>query len=264
MSVDVSGVRMDEPAGRWLRRWWEPTVAAQVTLVCFPHAGGAASSFVRLARELPAEIDTVAVQYPGRQERHAEAPVPTIVGLADRVAEVLAVRASSLPTVLLGHSMGAIVAYEVTRRLAARGVGPAGLIASAARAPTLVQGSRTHPVDDAELLAEMRQLSGTDAWVFEDEKLLGLVLPPLRNDVTAIENYQPPSATVDCPIGIFVGDSDPLVSLDQARAWSGVTTGESSLQVFSGGHFYLTEPGSTAIGAVATRVLSFAADRCRR
>jgi len=255
---------MDDPARRWLRRWWEPAAAAQVTLVCFPHAGGAASSFVRLARELPAEIDTVAVQYPGRQERHAEAPVPTIVGLADRVAEVLAARASSLPTVLLGHSMGAIVAYEVACRLAARGVGLAGLIVSAARAPTLVQGSRTHPADDEELLAEMRQLSGTEACVFEDKKLLGPVLPALRNDVTAIETYQASSATVGYPIGIFIGDSDPLVSLEQAGAWSGVTTGESSLQVFSGGHFYLTEPGSTAIGAVATRVLSFVADRCQR
>jgi surfactin synthase thioesterase subunit len=249
---------------RWLRRWWEPTAAAQVTLVCFPHAGGAASSFVRLARGLPAEIDTVAVLYPGRQERHAEAPIPSIVDLADRVAEVLAAQASPLPTVLLGHSMGAVVAYEVAHRLAAQGTGPAGLIASAARAPALMQRTRTNPADDQELLDELRQLSGTDAMVFEDEKLLELVLPPLRNDLTAIETYRASSATVDCPIGIFVGDSDPVVSVEEAGAWSGVTTGESRLQVFPGGHFYLTEPGSTAIGAMARRVLSFVAAHSQR
>jgi surfactin synthase thioesterase subunit len=255
---------MDESARRWLRRWWGPTPVARVTLVCFPHAGGAASSFVRLAREFPAEIDVVAVKYPGRQERHAEAPVPTIAGLADELTEVLVGQESPLPTVLFGHSMGAIVAFEVAHRLAACGVGPAGLIASASRAPMLVGGVRTHPADDAELVADLRTLSGTEAWVFDDEKMLELVLPALRNDVTAIETYRASSTTVDCPIGVFLGDRDPLVSREQAAAWSEVTTGGASLEVFSGGHFYLTEPGSTAIGAVATRVLSFVADRVQR
>src|SRR4051812_36433387 len=114
---------MDKPDApeRWLRRWWERTDAAQGTLGCFPHAGGAASSFVRVARGLPTAIDTVAVQYPGRQDRHTEAGMPSIAALADRVAEVLTARPSPLPTVLLGHSMGAVVAYEVALRLAAQG-----------------------------------------------------------------------------------------------------------------------------------------------
>ncbi|MFC8850445.1 MULTISPECIES: thioesterase II family protein [unclassified Micromonospora] len=249
---------MDEPE-RWLRRWWERTDDAQVTLVCLPHAGGSASSFVRLARGLPTAIDTVAVQYPGRQDRHAEPAVPSVAALADRVAEVLVERPSPLPTVLLGHSMGAVVAYEAALRLAERGAEPAGLIASAARAPVLMRRNRTDPADDHELLEEMRQLSGTEAMVFEDEKLLQLVLPPLRNDMTAIETYVASTATVNCPIGVFVGDRDPVVTVAEARRWSEVTTGGSRLQVFPGGHFYLTEPGSTAIGAIARRALSFVA-----
>lgn len=259
LPIDASGANVDEPSGQWLRRWWKPTAAAQVNLVCLPHAGGAASAFVQLARDLPAEIYTVAVQYPGRQERHTEVPIPSISGLADRVAEVLASQSSSLPTVLLGHSMGAIVGYEVARRLAASGSAPAGLIASGARAPTLVKGSRTRTPNDQELLAELRQLSGTDAAVFEDEKLLELILPPLRNDMSAIGSYEASSETISCPVAILVGDRDPLVSVDQAAAWSTITTGGSSLQVFPGGHFYLSEPGSSATSEIAQRVMSFVA-----
>jgi surfactin synthase thioesterase subunit len=155
--------------------------------------------------------------------------------------------------------MGAIVAYEVTRRLTARGATPAGLIASGARVPALLRGASARPADDDQLLAELRQLSGTDTRVFEDESLLELVLPALRNDFAAIQAYDATSATVDCPIGAFVGESDPLVSVEQAAAWAGVTTAEAVLQVFPGGHFYLNEPGSPALGAVAKRVLSFAA-----
>ncbi|WP_238846327.1 thioesterase II family protein [Nocardia terpenica] len=99
----------------WFRRS-QPTEQAEHRLVCFPHAGGAASYFTPVARALAPDVDVLAVQYPGRQDRRSEPGIDDIGVLADRVHDIIRTWPSR-PLTLFGHSMGAVVAFEVARRL---------------------------------------------------------------------------------------------------------------------------------------------------
>jgi pyochelin biosynthetic protein PchC len=90
------------------------------------------------------------------------------------------------------------------------------------------------------VIRELRKLSGTESVVLEDEEMLDMVLPAIRNDYGAVGSYEyTPGPALTCPITVLVGDEDPRVTPCEARAWSGHTTGDFSLRTFAGGHFYL-------------------------
>lgn len=125
----------------WCRRFRSAGNPA-ARLVCLPHAGGAAPFYVPVAAALSPDVDVVAVQYPGRQDRRTEEPIDDLAALADRLYEVLR-RQPELPFALLGHSMGAVLAFEVARRLEADGRGPSRLFASGRRAPSMYREGRT-------------------------------------------------------------------------------------------------------------------------
>jgi surfactin synthase thioesterase subunit len=202
---------MSLPSGynRWCRRY-RPAAHAAVRLVCFPHAGGSAPFYLPMAAALSPGVDVVAIQYPGRQERRAERPIADLMVLADRICDVLGGQ-PEMPMTFFGHSMGALVAFEVARRLEADGHGPS-------------------------------RLNGTNSAVFADEELMRATLPALRADCAAAEGYScAPQIAVSCPISILVGDNDPKARLADARAWVGHTTGAFDLKVFPGGHFFLAD-----------------------
>jgi pyochelin biosynthetic protein PchC len=227
-------------ASAWLRRF-HPAPSAAARLVCFPHAGGAASYFHPVSASLPTSLEVLAVQYPGRQDRHAEPLVDDLFELADRLAGVLAAEVAG-PVAFFGHSMGASLAFEVARRLEARGTRLLGLFVSGRRAPSVVRDERTHEKSDDGLLADVKELSGTDARVLENEELVRMMLPTLRNDYKAAERYRyRPGPDVSCPIFALIGDSDPKVTEADAREWAARTSGGFELTTFPGGHFYLND-----------------------
>jgi len=244
--------------GVWVRRF-QPAAGATTSLVCFPHAGGSASFFAPVARSLTPEVDVLALQYPGRQDRRLEPTIESIPELADQLFEVL--RGPSGPggrrMAFFGHSMGATVAFEVVRRFEGEcGVSPALLWASARRAPSIPADDRAvHRLDDDGLIAELRRLSGTDSALFADDELLRSLLPAIRGDYKAVEAYDcPAGVSVRCPITAFAGDTDPLTSLEQVSAWRGHTTGDFAVRVFPGGHFYLTARTAEVVRAIRERL----------
>lgn len=238
--------------GAWLRRF-QPSSDAPVRLVCFPHAGGSASYFVPLARAHAPRVDVLAVQYPGRQDRRAEPAVGSIPELADSLAPEL-LPWTDRPFAFFGHSMGATLAFEVARRLEARGVVPARLFVSARRGPTTHRGDLLHLKGDDVLLDELKALGGTDLRAL-DEEILGMVLPVLRADYRAVETYEySPGPPLRTPITALIGDADPKVSEDEARTWGEHTTGGFELRVFPGGHFYLTDHAEAVNALIADRL----------
>jgi surfactin synthase thioesterase subunit len=225
----------------WVRRFREPSATGTARLVCFPHAGGTASYFHPVSRLVPPHLEVLAIQYPGRHERRREPCIEHIGTLADRITEAL-LPWTDRPFAFFGHSMGATIAFEVTRRLEAKGVSPTVLFVSGRRAPSRARHETLHLEGDQALIAELRRLGGTEAGVLADPELLALVMPAIRGDYTAIMTYRcAPGAVVAAPLHVLVGDSDPHVTLDEAMSWKEHTGGRFELAVFTGGHFYLND-----------------------
>lgn len=238
----------------WLRRFHGEGPGDR-RIVFFPHAGGSASYFFPLSRHLPSEAETFAVQYPGRQDRRAEPPAGTVAELAGGVLAALdALDGPAVPTVFFGHSLGAVVAFEVARRLESRlygggdgagRAGPAALIVSGRRAPSRQTAESVHLLADAGLLTELARLGGTEERVLGDEDLVRMILPAVRADYRALAAYSESWSEsawqpVTCPIVVLVGDGDPVVPVADALVWEEFTTGGFESEVFPGGHFYLS------------------------
>ncbi|MER5796548.1 alpha/beta fold hydrolase [Streptomyces sp. NPDC001980] len=225
------------PTSPWIRRF-HPAPAAGKRLVMLPHAGGSASFFFPASRALAPEADVLAVQYPGRQDRRGEACVDDMDTLADLVAVELLPWADR-PLALFGHSLGAVLAYEVARRLEDRGTVPLKLFVSGRRAPADQRGESVHLLGDDALVKTMTALAGTELDV-PDEEVLRLALPSLRSDYKAVETYQyRPGPPLRTPVTALTGGRDPKVTPEEAGQWSQYTTGTFELRVFDGGHFYL-------------------------
>ena len=167
----------------WLRRL-RPEGQDRVQLVCFPHAGGAATYFFPLARSLSPEIAVLAIQYPGRQDRRNEAALDRISQLADGVAAALSPY-TDRPLAFFGHSMGAVVAYETALRLQDQGPGIAHIFASGRRAPSRYRTDSVHLTGDEAIVHELRLLGGTTATALEDPELIAMAMPALRADYRA-------------------------------------------------------------------------------
>ncbi|MEU5687395.1 thioesterase II family protein [Streptomyces venezuelae] len=229
------------PSDPWIRRF-RPRPEADVRLICFPHAGGSASYFHPLAQSptLLPDTEVLAVQYPGRQDRRRERLLDGVPEMADRIAEAL-LPFDDRPMAFFGHSMGAVLAFEVAQRLREGATGePRALFVSGRRAPSVHRRGTVHLLNDADLVGELRRAGGTDPRFLDDEELLAEIIPVVRSDYRAVELYQwAPTSPLSCPVTALVGDRDPQAPVDEVEAWRQHTDGPFDLKVFSGGHFYL-------------------------
>ncbi|WP_392667053.1 thioesterase II family protein [Streptomyces sp. LN785] len=226
----------------WVRRF-HPKPRATRRLVCFPHAGGGASFWYPLSNTMDPDVDVLVVQYPGREDRLLEEPLDDLSAVADGAFEALRPGLDGR-TAFLGHSMGAIVAFEVARRAEAAeaAAGPGLLIASACEAPSLVRREwRVAEQDDPALLAALSRLGGTTLTADTDQELLSTVMPAIRADLGAVERYRSTrSAVLSAPVVALLGEQDPHVDRDQVRDWAHHTTTRFALRSLPGDHFYPT------------------------
>jgi pyochelin biosynthetic protein PchC len=224
-------------------------------LVCFPPAGGSASLYRNWRRWLPDDIDMLAVQYPGRQDRLNEPCIDTMDLLVTGIAEAF-VQFLGLPVAMFGHSMGASVAHEVASRLEQLpGFTLDTLFVSARVPPKHIKPRNWRGQDDEAFIADIRRLDGVNVAILDDPDIRALMMPAIRADYCIADTYRPRSlAPLGAPVVAYVGDQDPDVSVRQLRDWSEITDAGFDVAVFPGGHFYLIPAEAELVHDVVRRL----------
>ncbi len=211
-------------------------------LFCFPYAGGGASLFRPWARSLPEEVLLCPVLLPGRELRLKEPLCMSLPPLARAVAEGLAPYFRE-PFAFFGHSMGALIGFELARLLRAeRGVEPACLFASACPAPQVPRrdDDRTFDLPKPELARKLKGLNGTPQEVLDHPDLMRLILPVIRADFEISETYSyAPGEPLSCPVRAYGGLLDPDVPRKDIELWREQTTASFSMKMFPGDHFFI-------------------------
>ncbi len=219
----------------------KPNPQARLRLFCFPYVGAGASIFRTWPDGLPADVEVCPVQLPGHGTRLTETPFTRLSLLVQSLAEAL-LPLLDKPFALFGHSLGALVTFELARQLRKQsGVQPVRLFVSADRAPQIPLRNRPiHALPESEFLAELRRLNGIPAKLLDDAEFMRFMIPVLRADFAVYETYtyatEPP---LDSPISSFGGLQDPRVSHSDLESWRDQTSASCSLRMFPGDHFFL-------------------------
>jgi medium-chain acyl-[acyl-carrier-protein] hydrolase len=220
-----------------------PPQTPGIRLFCFPHAGAGGLAYREWDRLLPPAIQVLPVLPPGRETRLREESYTSIEPYVEDLVTALAPELRA-PYALFGHSLGALVAFELARRLRAGGLAaPVHLFVSGRIAPQLAEYRRIlHRLPDGDLAGELTALGGIPGGIDLSDHRLDYLLAALRADLTVNEQYafrsEPPLGTAVTALG---GTTDSRVNESELAAWHTQTSGPFVLRTFPGGHFYLTE-----------------------
>jgi len=224
-------------------------------LFCVPYAGGGASVYREWARMAEGRVCVYAVRPPGRESRIDEAPfedaVPLANGLADAITPLVA---SGESYALFGHSMGAVVCFELCRQLRTRGMPPPSrLFASGRRAPSSPDPDPLHGLDAEKFLARVIGLGGIPPEVLAEAGLIDLVVPTMQADFKVAETYRVTScAPLDCPISAFGGLDDVTVTESDIEGWRPFSGGAFTKRMLRGDHFFVNSERSAVVKFVVS------------
>ena len=219
----------------------QPRATARLRLFCFPYAGGGASLYRTWAKRLASSIEVCPVQLPGRENKLGEQPFTRLQPLVEAIADALFPLLDT-PFAFFGHSMGAIISFELARQLRRdRGLEPEHLFVSGHRAPHLPSlEPPTFELPEPELVEELRRLNGTPQAALEHPELLELMLPVLRADMAVCQTYEyGDEPALRCPITAIGGLEDVDVSRQRLEAWREHTAAAFKLRMLPGDHFFL-------------------------
>jgi medium-chain acyl-[acyl-carrier-protein] hydrolase len=226
-------------------------------LFCFPYAGGGPHTYRSWPDQLPKSIEVLAAQFPGRGGRLLESPFTELAQFVEESSQSL-LQYSEKPFAFFGHSMGALVSFQLTCFLRRENRPlPLHLFLSGRAGPRGLKGKRRiSELSDSGLIEELGRFDGTPEEVLQNAELMSMMLPSIRADFLACESYvhgiEPP---LPCSISAFAGLPDREVSPEQLEEWRRETSGSFSCKTFPGGHFYLNTAQTFLLETLANTLL---------
>lgn len=237
--------------------YYKENPQARLRLFCFPYAGGSAAMFRTWSKNLPASVEVCPIQIPGRENRLREPAFTQLELLVQALVPVL-YPYLSIPFAFFGHSMGALISFELARQLRIQcGRSPVHLFVSGHRAPQIPDfAPPIHQLPDVAFIEQLRRLNGTPESVLQNPELMQLILPILRADFTLCEKYVYSSAKpLNCPISAFGGLQDCKVNCEDIATWREQTSSSFTLRMFPGNHFFLQNVRVPLLQAVSVDLM---------
>ena len=235
----------------------EPARASnpRMRLFAVPHAGRGASLFFPWRRLLPDWLELVAVQLPGRESRITEPLLPAIDMIVEALAAEIRPRLD-LPYALFGHSMGALICFELARALRRAGAPPPAAVILSGRRPPMIPDPHPplHTLSDDRFIEEVRtRYDGIPRLLMEEPEFRRILLPILRADIAAIANHVCcVEAPLAVPLILYTGQNDPHASPAVMAGWSALSTRAERVKAFPGGHFYLEAEREALVAALVS------------
>jgi surfactin synthase thioesterase subunit len=231
----------------------------ETRLFIFPYAGGGPAAFGGWFADHPSHIEAWVAHYPGRGSRHNEPPIEELNTLADGLSQAIQPLLDK-PFALFGHSMGGLIAFELTRHLQDNHLPqPAILFVSGCGAPHLPDPyPPIHTLPDAEFLKALKQLNGLPAELLQLRDTMELLLPILRADFKAVESYRyiPNVSLLDVPIVAYGGLEDSRVSRARLEGWASHTNSRFKSIFFPGDHFFIHRVKDEVMRSIAKEIMS--------
>ncbi|KAM9838782.1 S-acyl fatty acid synthase thioesterase, medium chain isoform 2-T2 [Aulostomus maculatus] len=247
---DVDGAaetnRMDKVISCFKRR---PDAVAR--LICFPWAGGGSIHYARWGNILSSSIEVFAVKLPGRESRAKEALFQNMQQVVDEVIRVLLPVLKEKPFALFGHSFGAFTSLAVADDLKKHhNLEPVHVFLSGASAPfsdIRIRAPKRSELSDEDFLKWLTSIGGTPPELLANPDVLKLFLPALKADLHIVENYKcnkPDAPFLSCSVTCLDGKDDVPHDL---QAWKHITSGDFTIRMLDGSHFYLKDPGNEKV-----------------
>jgi len=218
-----------------------PNPGARMRLFGLPYAGGGAGIFRRWHLHLPQTVEVLGIQLPGRGSRLREEPLTRTGPLLDSLSTELSPYLDR-PFAIFGHSLGAMLAFELVHRLQdEQNMCASHLFVGGRRAPQVPASKQlTYDLPHDEFVAELRRLNGTPREVLEHPEMMELMIPILRADFEVSETYTyAPREALRVGITAFGGTEDEDVPREEVELWSAQTRAGFRVHMLPGDHFFL-------------------------